>query len=329
MSAPAEPQAGKRSRFEAIDALRGAALVAMFVFHLVWDLGYYRLIPPQWPYAKPFMGYGHLVAGTFLVLVGASLVLATRGGMNWSAFGRRLAQILAGCAAITGATYYLFPESFIFFGILHCIALSSVLALPFLRAPLWLVALVAVVALALPLFVALPALDAPAWWWLGLGTVEPPSNDWRPFLPWFGVVLAGVLLARLILMRSLPAKFAQWRAQNGAGRALVWGGRHSLLVYLVHQPVFIALVFLAARALGPQIATPAMEQDEPFLTSRAEQCVATSGEPEMCHRVCTCIGTQMRANAALWQRVVTDALSPADRDTLNGFSRQCVMRNMN
>jgi uncharacterized membrane protein len=131
-------------------------------------------------------------------------------------------------------------------------------------------------------------------------------------------------MARAALAREFATPLADWRARSAAGRALVWGGRHSLLVYLVHQPVFIALVFLAARALSAPVAPPAMEADTPFLTSCEEQCVASSGDAGTCHNVCTCINTGMRANAALWQRVMKDALSPADREALDGLSRQCV-----
>ena len=124
-----------RQRIPALDALRGAALVGMFAFHLTWDLGFFRLIPEDFPYSAGVMGFGHVVAITFLALAGASLVLATRDGVDWRAFGRRLAMIAGAAAAITLGTLYLFPDAFIFFGILHCIAVSSLLALAVLRAP--------------------------------------------------------------------------------------------------------------------------------------------------------------------------------------------------
>ena len=123
-----------RQRIPALDALRGAALVGMFAFHLTWDLGFFRLIPEDFPYSAGVMGFGHVVAITFLALAGASLVLATRDGVDWRAFGRRLAMIAGAAAAITLGTLYLFPDAFIFFGILHCIGVASVIGAAFLAA---------------------------------------------------------------------------------------------------------------------------------------------------------------------------------------------------
>jgi len=307
---------------DAIDALRGLALLGMFAFHLIWDLGYFQIVSPELPYEPAIMGFGHGVAASFLFLVGASLALASRHGVNRRAFWRRLLVICAAATGVSAATYWQFPESFIFFGILHCIALSSLLALPLLRAPLWLVAVIALAALAAPLLIESTIFDAPAFWWLGLGTQEPLSNDWRPLLPYFGVVLAGLIAARVLLARGLPAGLTNWRAQNRAAGALVWGGRHSLLVYLVHQPVMFALVFMVARALGPQPAPVA--QDEPFVASCTTQCVATGGGPQTCRNVCLCISGEIRKEAVLWERLMRADLSPADRASIDGVTRQCV-----
>ena len=311
-------------RLDAIDALRGLALLGMFAFHLIWDLGYFQLVSPDLPYEPAVMGFGHGVAASFLFLVGASLALASRHGINKSAFWRRLLVICVAAAGVTAATYWLFPESFIFFGILHCIALSSLLALPLLRAPLWLVAAIALAALVAPLLIESPLFDAPAFWWLGLGTKEPLSNDWRPLLPYFGVVLAGLLATRWLLARGLPAWLTNWRAQAPAGRALVWGGRHSLLIYLVHQPVFLAVLFMVARVVTPQAAMA--PQDDPFVASCTAQCVATSGGQQACRNVCLCISDEIRKEPPIWRRLVGEGLSPADRVTIDGFTRQCIAK---
>jgi len=311
-------------RLEAIDALRGLALLGMFAFHLIWDLGYFELAPPELPFEPVVMGFGHGVAASFLFLVGASLALASRHGVNMRAFWRRLLVICAAAAGVSAATYQLFPESFIFFGILHCIALSSLLASPLLRAPLWIVAVIALAALVAPLLIESTLFDAPVFWWLGLGTKEPISNDWRPLLPYFGMVLAGLVAMRWMLARALPTWLTNWRAQNRAAGALVWGGRHSLLVYLVHQPIFLAVLFMVARVVTPQAAL--VPQDDPFVASCTAQCVATSGGQQACRKVCLCISSEIRKEPPLWQRLLGEGLSPADRVTIDGFTRQCIAR---
>jgi uncharacterized membrane protein len=316
----------KIPRIEALDALRGAALVGMFAFHLTWDLGYFQLIPPHVPFLPGFMAFGHTVAATFLALVGASLVLALPDGRPTPAYWRRLGLIVLAAAGISAVTYWLFPDSFIFFGILHCIAVGSLLALAFLRAPLWLVVAAAVLCFALPFLVASSTFDAPAWWWLGLGTHDPRSNDWRPLVPWFGLTLAGLAAMRFAIGRPALQTLAAWRGSSFVSQMLIWGGRHSLLVYLVHQPIFLAIVFLLAQAIGPQVAVPARVEDGPFLSSCTNQCVATGADAGLCRNVCSCVAGEVRRQPPIWQRLVSDALSPADNEAIKGFTQQCVRR---
>ena len=236
------------ARLTGLDAARGAALCAMFVYHLVWDLGFYQLVDPALPEQAWFKWFGHTIASIFLALAGAGLVLAWRRANPWPGFWRRLAMIGAAAAAVTLASLWFTPEAPIYFGILHCIALGSLLAPLFLRAPLWIVFLSAALVLAAPLMVQMAALDAPALSWLGLGTIYPDSEDFRPLSPWFGAMLAGIFGARVWQARGaiLPAG-PDW---------LAWMGRHSLVIYLVHQPVLSGLVALAAMALPAPARAP-------------------------------------------------------------------------
>ena len=91
--------AGKRSRrVDAVDCARGLALAGMAVYHLSWDLADFRLAPPMLPFTPPMRLLSHVVASVFLALVGVSLALAHRNGLNLRTFWRRLA-IVAGAAA--------------------------------------------------------------------------------------------------------------------------------------------------------------------------------------------------------------------------------------
>ena len=207
-SAPPPPAVPVR-RLAVIDLARGVALLSMALYHLTWDLGFLRLTPENAALSPIGRAAAHGIAGSFLVLVGVSLVLArgrtsqVRSGTGfrsalatiprsgwqfsrlafglvrpegrhagwWSAYIARLGRIALAAAVISLATFFLFPDSWIFFGILHCIALSSVLALPALVAPLPLVGLAAALVFAGPTLVGLacaPAgLDAPGLFFLG------------------------------------------------------------------------------------------------------------------------------------------------------------------
>ena len=167
----------------------------MFAFHLTWDLGHFGWIDQALIYSKGFHWLGHAIASSFLLLVGVGLALSRRARgklLRSRAFWRRWAVIAAAAAAISAVSFLFFPETPIFFGILHLIAVASLIAAPLVDAPVWLIVALAALSLAAPEFLAGPFFDARIFWWTGLGTFEPPSNDYQPLFPWLGVVLLGV-----------------------------------------------------------------------------------------------------------------------------------------
>ncbi|MFC7400407.1 heparan-alpha-glucosaminide N-acetyltransferase [Chelatococcus sp. GCM10030263] len=302
-------------RIPLIDAARGIALLAMISYHFAWDLSFYGLIETDIAAHPAWRIYAHLIAGSFLALVGVSLVLAHANGINRRSFLRRLAILVAAAAAVTVGTYFLFPESFIFFGILHEIALASVLGLFFLRLP-WIITLAAAaVALALPLVAASPFFNAPALLWLGLATEVPETNDYVPLFPWFGCVLLGMALAQIVLGRPALPAWLTWRVPGVLGRGLTLAGRHSLLVYLTHQ-----LVLLGALWVFVQVVQPV--RTAPFLRSCEATCQNGGTDAATCARYCGCVGDGV-AQLGLWGKVAANALSPEDRQRLAGMARQC------
>ena len=309
-------------RLSAIDALRGLSLIGMFIYHLTWDLGYFRLISPDIPFTPVMMGLGHVVAASFLALSGASLALSWQRGFNFSHFTRRFVTIVLAAGTITALTAWQFPDAIIFYGILHCIAVASLVCLALRRAPLTLILIIAAGIIAAPFAVALPLFDQPEWWWLGLGTRDPPSLDWRPFAPWTGFALLGFALMRHFLSQGVPQALANWRERNAASRLLVLGGRHSLLIYLTHQPIFIVLVFMAAQILVAPTAR-LMVQD-PFLTNCTKQCSVSGGNEMQCRVVCSCIADSIRKEPPVWERVLRNDLTAADKQLVDGFTKQCL-----
>lgn len=86
-------------------------------------------------------------------------------------------------------------------------------------------------------------IDAPWAAFTGPGTVVRPSLDYLPAFPWLAPAILGVSVAiALNLGRRRPPKPGPaWAA------ALVWSGRHSLAIYLIHQPVLLAAIWLALK----------------------------------------------------------------------------------
>ena len=181
-----------RPRWPAIDVARGVAIAAMVVYHFAWDLSFVRLIATDIVGHPAWQLFARTIAASFLVLVGIGLALGHGDGVRWRSYLRRLAVITGAALAITLVTRFAFPDEYIFFGILHCIALSSLLALPFLRAPTAVLAVAAAFCFAAPFLFTAPALDEPYLDWLGLGSSAPVTNDYVPVFPWFGWVLVGL-----------------------------------------------------------------------------------------------------------------------------------------
>jgi uncharacterized membrane protein len=123
------------TRLPGIDVLRGFAVAAMIIFHFAWDLRFFGFIETNISQHPFWVNFARAIAGSFLLLSGISLVLLTQGGFDRDRFLKRLGVIGGAALLVTVVTFFSMPKSFIFFGILHCIALSSVLALPFLRLP--------------------------------------------------------------------------------------------------------------------------------------------------------------------------------------------------
>lgn len=316
-AAPQTDRAG-RPRFEALDVARGLAIVAMAAYHVTWDLGFLQLTAENVALTGPGRLAARAIAGSFLFMVGFSLVLAHGRRIRWRAFLRRLGLVAGAAAAITGVTFYAFPDSFIFFGILHHIALASLLALPFLRAPWPVVLAAAGLALAAPALLAGPTFDAAPLAFLGLGTTTPTTNDFVPVFPWFGLVLAGAAAGRVLLPRLRGYAGEVERAPGRAARALAWAGRHSLVIYLVHQPLLLALLYPVALALGPHPQAGVSS----FQLSFEQNCTRQGEAAGVCRVAASCVIERLK-NAELWAATAQNRLSPEERERAQALARTC------
>ena len=303
-------------RLIAVDAARGAAIVAMIVYHLIWDLDYFGFTTLSPDVRVAYRMYGHGIAATFLALVGVGLVLGVGRSRDWPRYGRRLALIVAAAAGVSLATWFLFRETFIFFGILHCITASSLLALAFLHVRLDIVFASAGLALLAPLAIHTTLFDAPWLWWVGLSSFVPRTNDYQPLLPMFGMTLLGVGLARIAVQRQWLPAIASWRPRR-IGRVLSAAGRHSLPIYLVHQPLLFGLFLIVAPLAGGGAG-----EEAGMLQACTAQCTATGREAGACQRGCGCFASALKAND-LWRKAVADSLSEEERRRVDALARLC------
>jgi uncharacterized membrane protein len=231
-----------RARIWEIDFLRGLSIILMVGYHLLYDLGEMvgigsflgfstDLSTRAWTIAQFFF------AGLFVVLSGISSTLS-HGNV------RRALKLLAVALLVTAATFVFDPSSTILFGILHCLAVSILiygLAGEKAGAPVCAAAGAAVIGLSAGLPAVLKGVAIRFDWLLPFGIHSPTysSFDYFPLFPWFGIFLVGAALGksayaakRSLIRRRLPVTFVNL------------AGRHSLLIYMVHQPAILAILYI-------------------------------------------------------------------------------------
>lgn len=317
---PPLPSKDAAHRLGAVDVARGVALLAMAVYHGSWDLNFLGLARFDLLNDPLWLGARTLILGSFLLLAGISLVLATDRGLDRRRFARRLLLLVLAAGAVSGVSYAMFPDSPIFFGVLHHIAVASVLGLAFVRLP-WPVTLaLGVAVIAVGKTVALPLFDTPWLRWVGLMTFEPESNDYVPLFPWFGAVLFGIALGRL--WRPEPGKQGpSGPPRTHVGRGFAWAGRHSLAIYLIHQPMLFGALSLAALGIG---AEPRDVRN--FLDSCTAACANSGGESAQCTARCRCV-TEGLGRSDLWGDFINDRLTPRAQTQVDSIIQRCSASN--
>jgi uncharacterized membrane protein len=234
-------------RFERLDVLRAMAIVWMAAFHFGFDLNHFGLLEPRQNFHRDLLWTTQrtCIVSLFLFTAGIGQAVALQAGQGWGRFWRRWSQVAACAVLVSAGSALMFPRSWIFFGVLHGIAVMLIVSR--LAAPLgtWLWPLGGL-AIALPLLPGMPKLDHPAWSWIGLVTSKPITEDYVPVLPWLGVMLWGLAAGQWPLRRQ-PGLLAG--AVPTALRPLATLGRWPLSFYMLHQPVFIGAL-LGGRTLG-------------------------------------------------------------------------------
>jgi uncharacterized membrane protein len=307
---------GERERRPRLDAARGVALVAMAVYHACWDLTFVGLADfdlfenPLWLAART------AILSSFLLLAGIGLVLATESGLDRPRYLRRLGRLIAAAAAVSAASYAVFPDSPIFFGVLHHMAAASVVGLAFVRLPA-LVTLLAAAAFAAGQRLGFPLFDSPWLRWIGMTSFAPDSNDFVPLLPWISGLLVGIALARLwpgVGRGVLPG--------GVVGRGLALAGRHSLAVYLIHQPILFGAVWLIAHSGLVPVESPASRS---FQNSCVASCGQTGGDAALCEPRCRCVQSAITATGQ-WDAFLADRLDAQGRAQIGAAIQSCAAR---
>jgi len=242
-------------RLDRLDALRALAMLWMAVYHFCFDLNLFGLIQQDFNHDPLWTWQRTAIVSLFLACAGAGQALAVAAGQSWRRFAQRWLQVVICALLVTAGSWWMFPNSYIYFGVLHGIAVMLVIVrlTHGLGALLWPLGALAVLA---PLLWAHPMFDAPAWHWLGLATYKPITEDYVPVLPWLGVMWWGCAAGQRLAGQAPPAWVTQRLSQplSATGQLLAGLGRWPLSFYMLHQPVLLGLLWLA-MALSGSLAT--------------------------------------------------------------------------
>lgn len=259
--APRPGSAAGGGRFDGVDALRGLAVVWMTVYHFAFDLNHFGHIRQNFYTDPVWTGQRTAIVSLFLFTAGMSQALAVAAGQDWPRFWRRWREVALCAMLVTLASWWMFPRSFIHFGVLHGLAVMLLLTRwialrPRVSDAALVLAGAACIALYHAWFAGAGALLPAAWIEalngrtlnpLGLVTRKPVTEDYVPMLPWLGVMLWGLAAGRWLARRH-PARLAA--ALPSAAAPLAWLGRWSLSWYMLHQPVLIGSLMAVAALRG-------------------------------------------------------------------------------
>ena len=257
-------------RYDRIDALRTLAMVWMTAFHLSFDLNHLGLVAKQNFYADPFWTWQRTcIVSLFLFTAGLSQAVALSQQGLWATpvwkrldkrFWRRWTQVVACALLVSAGSAVMFPRSFIYFGVLHGLAVMLIVArlsAGWGRGLWWAGGTACLLYVVAPYLIRTSGeaffLNEKAFNWLGLVTHKPATEDYVPLVPWLAAVWWGLAAGQWaqahrpqwLTGAAHPLAAARETTPSASRKLIQWlavPGRWSLSYYMVHQPVLLGVL---------------------------------------------------------------------------------------
>ena len=239
-----------KQRNQVIDALRAVAVLAMIVYHFAWDLGFFNIVDPIIVNSGIWKLFAISIGCSFLFLSGISFWFSSVNGINIKKFFYRLAVLIGAALLVSIGTYQADPNTFVFFGILHLLAACTLVGLLIHRLSSVILILIGIsIAICQPYLIAeyfQPKYLA----WTGLFPGPTGSVDFYGFFPWSAAYIFGLAFAKMVFISKQEpiwpsgSLFIRSSRRSVISSIFFWMGRNSLLIYLLHQPVLMAIIFV-------------------------------------------------------------------------------------
>lgn len=241
-----------KERFWEVDSLRGLAITMMVIFHFIFDLNYFGIY--SFNISSGFLWwFARITAFMFIFLVGVSLSLSYTRTTLLNNYGvekglflkylKRGLKIFSYGLLVTAATWLFIGNGFIVFGILHFIGIAIILEYPFIKYK-YINLFLGLAFIAAGIYLMSFRFDFYDLLWLGFTPNNFYTVDYFPLLPWLGVVSLGIFFGNALYEEYVRRFKLPDLSNYSIIRLSDFLGRHSLLIYLIHQPVIIILLYL-------------------------------------------------------------------------------------
>ena len=233
------------SRFIELDILRGIAIVLMIFLHILWDLDYFGILALN----STLYQIQFICPTLFLILVGICLSISYNKKYDpnnydiHKYFIKRGLKIFSLGILLTVVTMIFISDRPIFFGVLHCIGISIILSIFFLRFKTYNFILASIIILA-GILIGGINFSNPSILHLIFGihqsNIWSTTIDYFPIIPWFGLTLLGIALGNILYKDNIRQFHSPNLSKYKPVMLVSWLGKNSLIIYLVHQPIIAA-----------------------------------------------------------------------------------------
>lgn len=258
-----------RKRYYIIDNIRAITIVSMVIYHLCYDIFVFFGVDANFIGYLPVVIWERSICCSFIILSGISLNLSS------NAFRRGIMVNLWGCV-VTLVTVLFLPDGDIWFGILNCIGCGMMIThilknrldrlspLPGMAGSLACFALLYGVPDGFIGIFSMRLFNLPQLLYrfnylafLGFPSAGFSSLDYFPLLPWIFLYIFGYYLWHYEA-KNKKSPYPDGKGVRIQDRSsffynnmpvLSFIGRHSLTIYLLHQPILYAICYAVFRSL--------------------------------------------------------------------------------